>query len=102
MMGQVISHQPQSHVCQPGWEEYEADLPGMGRKTCLRTIPDPGDGAVWECECGRTWVCYHDTMPRRGRVFLGALWRPEKRREWRRRLRLIDGTTATNEGGKCK
>ena len=85
-MGRVIYQHPQPHACSPGWEEYEADTPEFGRQTLLRPI-QALDGAVWECECGRTWVAYHDT--RTG--IMGARWRSEKRREKRRRTKRNNG-----------
>lgn len=79
-LGRIVGRHPAPHHCQPGWEVApEAD----GDTRRMRPLFFPPEGSVWLCPCGTTWVAFYDT---RG-GFHGAQWRPEKRRERRRRAR---------------
>lgn len=85
------------HHCNPGWEarHYEP-----GPDDWLMPLP-AGDyfhdlnlpaGSVVECDCGKVWVA-HPMLPGEwpGLVMGRIHWRPEKRRERRRRMRVPRG-----------
>jgi hypothetical protein len=88
--GRII-HRPRTHHCNPGWTEYvisDSQIPELDGKVGLEppatSIPD---GAIWECECGRTWVAYHPQY--RNIVVLSPSFRPEGRIErWRRQRKV--------------
>ena len=80
-MSYIIHNPPQAHACAPGWTEDDGTL----RRRWGRP------GMVVRCPCGRTWL-YDSTRERPGYAegFDSGAWRPERRRERRRRLAALE------------
>lgn len=91
-----------AHTCHPGEELRERDMTGVDPVTGMDRSSDiyaeifgarywhdlrlPA-GTVWECECGKSWVAkwIPDEVGQRSVRCAHVEWRPEKRRERRRR-----------------
>jgi len=85
MNGRIVSRLPEEHRCVPGWTEGEPvkDRPGY----VYHMPPEPRlfpKGTVWECGCGKTWVST-GPIASNSPGFIG--FRPERRRERKRRVR---------------
>jgi hypothetical protein len=69
----------------PGWETIRT-TPGSPAPYSAHSVNTgcfAPEGSVWECECARTFVAFYD----RRHGCLAAFWRPERRRERKRRLK---------------
>lgn len=91
--GRVVKQVVIPHECAPGWtwkpftecSGIPPVVPGGtgGRFGVPPTVQQYPKGTFWECDCGRHWV---STGPDPWK--LGPGWRPETRRQRRRRLGL--------------
>jgi hypothetical protein len=90
--GRVVQPAVIPHSCWPGWtwkpiSEGMTDLHIRGGKGGRYGVPPTAQqypkGTVWACDCGRHWL-----STGRDPWTAGPGWRPETRRERRRRLGL--------------
>lgn len=92
--GSVVKQAVIPHSCSPGWtwkpitDDMDHLRIGGGKGGRYGVPPTPWThpaGTVWRCDCGRHWV----SLGARDRYSPGFCeWRPETRRERRRRLGL--------------
>ena len=81
-----LIHVPQAaHGCGISWETYRSD---DGQNYLREVNRWDAPGTVRQCgECGKFWVAEQYPEVHYGMQSLGVFWRPEKRRERRRRQR---------------
>ena len=87
----ILTKGVRPHACNPGWEAryYEAEpsdaLP-LPSGWYFHDLYLPA-GSVVECDCGRVWVADALLPHEVPGLLMGRIrWRPEKRRERRRRM----------------
>ena len=89
---------PPGHRCDIGWEtrvlgpdapSVKAGFATAGVRYAVMAHCNDAPGTVRRCgTCGKHWVAERH---RPGSVMIGVFWRPEKRRERRRRERAAGG-----------